>query len=184
MPRIEIELAPVDHITSDAIGPPGQRVFYIQGKKDLQVVTLILEKFQLDSLSVGIESFLSEISGRFPDLPAASSKYSPREMQITPPDEPLFRIASIELGFNLDKNLAILVIHELLPETAEEETGIVRYWCTRSQLRALEAWGAIVVAGGRPICQQCGEQLQSDDAKFCMKCGTPTSKSTVTCTKC
>jgi len=168
MPRIEIELAPVDYITSDAIGPPGQRVFYIQGKKDLQVVTLILEKFQLQSLSIGVENFLSEISERFPDLPAVSREYSPEDMQITPPVEPLFRVANIELGFNLDDDLAILVIHELLPETAEEEAGIVRYCCTRSQLRALGAWGANVVAGGRPICSQCGEP-EEPAGHFCAK---------------
>jgi len=168
MPRIEIELTPVDYITSDAIGPPGQRVFYIQGKKDLQVVTLILETFKIQYLSVVVENFLSEISGRFPDLPAATAKYNPEDMQITPPVDPLFRVANIELGFNLDDDLAILVIHELLPETAEEGAGIVRYWCTRSQLAALGAWGASVVAGGRPICPQCGEPEESD-GHFCVK---------------
>ena len=29
MPRFEIELSPVDHVTADAIGPKGQRVFYL-----------------------------------------------------------------------------------------------------------------------------------------------------------
>ena len=31
MPHEEIELRPVTHITTDAIGQPGKRVFYIQG---------------------------------------------------------------------------------------------------------------------------------------------------------
>jgi hypothetical protein len=30
MPRFEIDVDPCDHITADAIGKPGQRVFYIQ----------------------------------------------------------------------------------------------------------------------------------------------------------
>ena len=30
MPSTEIDVDPCDHITSDAIGKPGQRVFYIQ----------------------------------------------------------------------------------------------------------------------------------------------------------
>ncbi len=33
MTPIEIELNPVDHVTADAIGPPGQRVFYLQAIK-------------------------------------------------------------------------------------------------------------------------------------------------------
>lgn len=168
MPRIEIELSPVDHITSDALGPPGQRVFYLQGTKDLQIVTLIVEKFQLQSLSIGVENFLSEIAERFPDLTAASAKYTPKDMQITPPVEPLFRVANIELGFHLDDDLVILVVHELLPETAEDQPGIVRYWCTRSQLRAFGLWGVSVVSGGRPICPQCGNP-EEPEGHFCIK---------------
>ena len=34
MPRFEIDVDPLDHITADAIGPPGQRVFYIQAWQD------------------------------------------------------------------------------------------------------------------------------------------------------
>ncbi len=168
MPRIEIELSPVDHVTSDAIGPPGERVFYMQGKKDRQVVTLILEKFQLQSLSIGIENFLSEIMQSFPDLPEDSANYDPKDMQITPPVEPLFRIANIELGYNRDDDLVILIIQELLPETAEEEPGRVRFWCTRSQLRVFGLWGINVVSGGRPICPQCGEP-EEPKGHFCVK---------------
>ena len=168
MPRIEIELTPVDHITCDAIGPPGQRVFYIQGKDGRQAVTLILEKFQLQSLSIGIETFLSEIAQRFPDLPEASVEYNPSEMKIIPPVEPLFRVANIELGFNIDDDLAILIVQELLPETADEDPGSVRYWCTRSQLRRFGLWGINVVSGGRPICPQCGEP-EEPEGHFCVK---------------
>ena len=168
MPRIEIELSPVDHITCDAIGPSGRRVFYIQGKNDHQTVTLILEKFQLQSLSIGIETFLSEIAQRFPDLPAASDDFDPSDMKIVPPVEPLFRIANIELGYNFDEDLAILIIQELVPETDEEEPGHVRYWCTRSQLRRFGLWGINVVSGGRPICPQCGEPEESE-GHFCVK---------------
>ncbi|MBG7610237.1 MAG: DUF3090 domain-containing protein [Anaerolineae bacterium] len=168
MPRIELELSPVDHITCDAIGSPGQRVFYIQGKKEQEVVTLILEKFQLQSLSVGIETFLSEIAQRFPDLPAASAEYEASVMKIIPPVEPLFRIANIELGYNFDDDLAILIIQELLPETSEEEPGSVRYWCTRSQLRSFGLWGFNVVSGGRPVCPQCG-QPEEPEGHFCSK---------------
>ena len=72
MPRIEIELSPVDHITTDAIGAKGKRVFYLQGTKGDQIVTLIAEKFQIQALAVGVEQFLAEIAERFPELPEAS----------------------------------------------------------------------------------------------------------------
>ena len=51
------ELRPVDHITTDAIGPPGQRVFYVQATKGDQTVTLIVEKHQIETLPAGVEQF-------------------------------------------------------------------------------------------------------------------------------
>ena len=34
------DLASPDHFTAGAIGPPGERVFYLQGRQDRTVVTL------------------------------------------------------------------------------------------------------------------------------------------------
>ena len=60
MSRSELDLNPVQHITSDAIGKPGQRVFYLQGwrESDIQPVTLILEKLQLQTLATGLDQLL------------------------------------------------------------------------------------------------------------------------------
>ncbi|HBX69201.1 MAG TPA: DUF3090 domain-containing protein [Chloroflexi bacterium] len=169
MPRLEIELLPVDHITSDALGPKGQRVFYIQATKGKQVVTLIAEKFQVQSLAVGVEQFLAEIIEKFPDIPDASADYDETLMRITPPVDPLFRLADIGLGYNSEDDLAVLVIHELLPEGSDEDDpGVVRLWCTRSQLRALGHWGMEVATRGRPICPQCG-QPEEPEGHFCVK---------------
>ncbi|NOH00925.1 MAG: DUF3090 family protein [Chloroflexi bacterium] len=62
MPRFEIDVDPCDHITADAIGKPGQRVFYLQAYQDTRTITIIIEKAQLISLAIGIEQFLAQIS--------------------------------------------------------------------------------------------------------------------------
>jgi uncharacterized repeat protein (TIGR03847 family) len=69
MPRLEIDLRPVTHILTDAIGAPGQRVFYLQGWEGDRTVTLIVEKFQIQSLALGLNQFLEEINEKFPELP-------------------------------------------------------------------------------------------------------------------
>ena len=66
MTRINLSLDPVDHITVDAIGKPGNRVFYIQGKQGEQVVSLIIEKIQLQSLIAGVSEFLKEVVSKYP----------------------------------------------------------------------------------------------------------------------
>jgi len=168
MPRVEIEINPANRITTDAIGPPGKRVFYILAENDEQTVTLIAEKFQIQSLSAGIEQFLVEIAEKFPELQEASPDYDQNVMEIKPPVDPLFRLTDIGLGYNAGEDMVILVIHELMPDGSEEEPGIVRTWCTRSQLRALGHWGIEVANRGRPICPQCG-QPEEPEGHFCVK---------------
>jgi uncharacterized repeat protein (TIGR03847 family) len=170
MSDAEIDLNPVEHITTDAIGPPGQRVFYIQGWQGDQTVTLIVEKFQIQSLAVGAEQFLAEINEKFPDLPEAISEYADEKMQIHPPVDPLFRVGDLGLGYDQENDRVVLVAREIVGEGQEsEEGGVVRFWCTRSQLRAMCLWGMEIVTRGRPLCPQCGEPMDSEEAHFCPK---------------
>ena len=170
MPQTEIDLNPVEHITTDAIGPPGKRVFYIQGWQGDQTVTVIVEKFQIQSLAVGAEQFLAEINEKFPDLSAASGDYEDEKMRINPPVDPIFRVGDLGLGYDHESDKVVLVAREI---TAEEETpedaGVVRFWCTRSQLRAMCLWGMDVVSRGRPLCPQCGEPMDPEEKHFCPK---------------
>jgi uncharacterized repeat protein (TIGR03847 family) len=168
MPRVEIELNPITRITTDAIGPKGKRVFYIQASTEEETITLIAEKFQIQSLAVGIEQFLIEIAEQFPELPEASPEYDEALMRIQPPVDPLFRLTDIGLGYNADEDKVILVIHELLPDDSEDDPGLVRLWCTRSQLRGFGYWGLEVANQGRPICPQCG-QVEEPEGHFCVK---------------
>ena len=164
----EIDLNPVEHITTDAIGPPGQRVFYIQGWQGDQTITLIVEKFQIQSLAVGAEQFLAEINEKFPDLPEAVGEYVDEKMQIHPPVDPLFRVGDLGLGYDQENDLVVLVAREIVGEDQDrEESGVVRFWCTRSQLRAMCLWGMEIVASGRPLCPQCGEPMDSEEEHFC-----------------
>ncbi len=171
MPRIEIDLNPVNHITTDAIGQPGQRVFYIQGTTDDRVVTVIVEKVQIQTLALGVEDFLSEIQQRYPDLSSVSGSFDEALMHIQPPVDPVFRVGELGLAYDADHDLAVLVVREI--QNAEEqvdaeEANVVRFWCTRSQLAALGLWGLEVTGRGRPVCPYCGQPIDPS-GHFCPK---------------
>ena len=72
MARVEIDLNPVTHITADAIGQPGKRVFYIQGRKLEQTITLIVEKVQIQTLALGVEESMQFKLPRQLTAPAAA----------------------------------------------------------------------------------------------------------------
>jgi uncharacterized repeat protein (TIGR03847 family) len=164
-----MDIRPVTHITTDAIGQPGKRVFYLQGWQEERTVTLIVEKIQIQSLAVGYEQFLAELQERFPDLPQAEAEYDEDKMRIIPPLDPLFRVGEMGLGYDSDADLVILIAREMVAEDEDPESGsVVRFWCTRSQLRALCYWGMDVASHGRPICPQCGEPIEPS-GHFCPK---------------
>ncbi len=171
MPRSELDLNPVQHITADAIGQPGQRVFYLQGwrESDIQPVTIIIEKIQLQTLATGLEQMLGDIVRQNPALEGAAAEYDPDKMRISPPVDPLFRAGEMGLGYDAEQDLIVILVRQIVPEDGDpEEASLVRFWCTRQQAGRLAAWSAEVVKRGRPICPQCGQPMEPE-GHFCPK---------------
>jgi len=169
MPRFEIDVDPCDHITADAIGSPGQRVFYLQAYQDNRTITVLIEKAQLQSLAIGVEQFLSQISQQNPDLEEASSEFREDQMRINPPVDPLFRAGEIGLAYDKERDRVVVFTKELLTEEDEPDSAAqIRFWASRSQMRKLARWGADVVNRGRPICPQCGQPMEPE-GHFCPK---------------
>jgi uncharacterized repeat protein (TIGR03847 family) len=159
------ELRPVEHITTDAIGAPGKRVFYVQAQKGMQSVSLIVEKFQIESLAAGVEQFMAELDGQRRSLSPASADYNVEQMRIQPPVDALFRVGQVGLAYDEVDDLMALEMRELVTEGEKPDAAtqqVARFWCTRSQMRALVNWGLEVVAHGRPLCPQCGEPTEAE----------------------
>jgi len=184
MPRFELDVDPCDHLTADAIGEPGQRVFYLQAYQEQRTITVLIEKAQLQSLAIGIEQFLSaqlqslaigieqflsQIHQQNPSLREASEDFVEAQMRIHPPVDPLFRAGEIGLGYDKERDRVVIFAKELLTEEDDPETAAqVRFWGTRDQMRKLARWGADVVNRGRPICPQCGQPMEPE-GHFCPK---------------
>jgi uncharacterized repeat protein (TIGR03847 family) len=169
MNDIDLTLNPVDNITVDAIGKPGNRVFYIQAQKGDQTVSLLIEKIQLQSLIMGVNDFLDEIAGRYEDLPEAEADFREEEMQIQLPVDPLFRVGDMGLAYDETDDRVCMIAKENPADEDEKKTGgVVRFWCSRAQLLAMANWAMLVVKRGRPICPQCGEPMEPE-GHFCPK---------------
>lgn len=162
MSRINIDLNPVTHITVDAIGQPGERVFYLQGKGPEEEITLLIEKFQIQTLALAVENLMSELREKAPDLPEASPDYDEEDMTLEPPLDPLFRVGELSLGYDPGQDLLILIAKEVAFEmsgTEEPEASEIRFWCTRSQIWAMGRWGIELASRGRPVWPSTGEPI-------------------------
>ncbi len=163
MSRINIDLNPVTHLTVDAIGQPGERVFYLQGRNPDQVITLLVEKFQIQTLALAIENLMSELRDKTPGLADASPEYEEDKMTLDPPLDPLFRVGELSLGYDPEQDLMVLIAKEVpldLSEDSDEESlSEVRFWCTRSHLWAMGRWGIELASRGRPVWPSTGEPI-------------------------
>jgi probable phosphoglycerate mutase len=156
------DLNPVSRVTVGALGEPGQRTFFLQGRQDTTMVTLVAEKEQMNSLAQGVTELLSRLGDKT-DAPAGISAY---ELALEQPVEPLFRIGQLGLGYDQENDLIVIVAYAQ-PENEEQETvDVVRFWASRDQMRALARQVAEVAAAGRPTCVLCGRPIDPE-GHFC-----------------
>jgi uncharacterized repeat protein (TIGR03847 family) len=164
MPPEIYDLNPVMHITADAIGPPGQRVFYLQAGQEDTLVTLVLEKEQVQALAISVEQMLEELEKRSPQSVGQIELISQYDLVLREPIEPLFRVGQMGLGYDEDNDLLIVVAQELTDE--DEEMSVASFWATRGQMKALSEHSLRVVEAGRPTCPLCERPIDSD-GHFC-----------------
>jgi uncharacterized repeat protein (TIGR03847 family) len=158
------DLNPVLYITADAIGPPGQRVFYLQASYGDTLVTLVLEKEQVQALAISVEQMLEELEKRNPQSAGGIELISQYDLVLREPIEPAFRVGQLGLGYDEEKDMLIVVAQELTDDG--EEMSVARFWATRAQMKALSDHSLRVVESGRPICPLCNRPMDPE-GHFC-----------------
>ena len=144
-----------------------------------QVVTAMFESGRHDAEVIISERGLKQVSDtgaieKFCDEaiaenPKAVAEYVEENMHIHPPLDPLFRTGELGLGYDTENDLVVLIARELLAEEQDlTEANVVRFWCSRDQIRALCHWGMEVASRGRPLCPQCGQPMDPE-GHFCPK---------------
>lgn len=164
-----MELERVDKITTGAVGEPGQRTFFLQARQDDRVVTILVEKEQVELLGTSILEILAAVGTETGGGPPEE------ELELDPPLEPRWRAGRLSIGYAQDRDLMLLELEELVQseedeggdepsaESEDEPSGErIRIWATREQMFALARHGAAVVSRGRPRCRFCGNPIDPD----------------------
>jgi len=134
-----VDLDPVDRITADAIGEPGERTFYLQARKGPELVTIMVEKQQVELLASSILEILSRVGKETAAGPPEEA------MELEEFVEPMWRAGRLSIGYLEERDLLLLEVEEVLDE--EEEVvreaervrladgsdggcrGTARWWC-------------------------------------------------------
>lgn len=153
------DLEAVNRITAGAVGPRGQRVFYVQARRGSRLISLAAEKEQVRALADAVSRLLDSLAEKNPRL-ATSDDMLVTDMSLEEPLEPEFRVAQMGLGYDAERDLVVLLIQGIA-ESEEADAPSARFSASRPQMRALSVHAAQVVAAGRPICGNCGRPIDA-----------------------
>jgi uncharacterized repeat protein (TIGR03847 family) len=156
------ELDPVVRLTAGAVGEPGERTFYLQGRSADQLVTLLAEKEQVRALAVSITQMLDALPGA-EDAPE-EQPVPAGELELEEPLLPEWRIGPMALHYDDARDRIMLIASELVDEeeNPEAEAATARFVATRAQARALAEHAEEVVEAGRPRCRFCGFPMDAE----------------------
>lgn len=152
------EFANPDLFTAGTIGPPGQRVFYLQAREGSALVTLKCEKEHVRALG----EYLERLLARLGPAPAAGAA----DLALVEPVTAAWAVGSIGVGYDEGADRVVLVLGELREDDADAagegevpEGASGRIRLTRAQTAAFVERARGLVAAGRSACQLCGQPV-------------------------
>jgi uncharacterized repeat protein (TIGR03847 family) len=156
-------LAP-DYFTTGAVGPPGQRVFYLQGREKRTVVTLKVEKEQISALA----DYVAGLLAKLPDAGTVNT-----ELPLLEPVEAAWAVGALGLGYDESSDRLVVVANEATEQEEEDgeeaeqaveateaeavEGATARFLITRAQAAAFVERARALIRAGRPICPMCSQ---------------------------
>src|SRR5262249_22287296 len=118
-----------DHFTTGAVGPSGQRVFYLQARQARQLVTLKVEKEQVRALAEYLAGLLTRLKARDVE--------TPDDLALLEPVEAAWSVGSIGVGYDEGRDRIVIEAGALLEGESEGEAASARFRITPAQAKSL-----------------------------------------------
>ena len=153
------------HFTAGAVGPPGQRVFYLQSRQGARLVTLKVEKEHVRALG----EYLTGLLARVKDAPSPARG----SIELLEPVEAVWDVGSLAVGYDEAQDRVVVEASELQEEAEEgaeeaaaEESGpqpaMARFRITRGQAAAFVERANDLMKPSRPSCPVCSRPMDPE----------------------
>ncbi|KQU03040.1 hypothetical protein ASG56_19770 [Rhodococcus sp. Leaf7] len=168
MPRAIHVFRTPDRFVAGTVGEPGDRSFFLQAVHDARVVSVALEKQQVQVLADRVGLLLDEVARRFgTDVPPEEADPTDIDPLVMPVDAE-FRVGTMGLGWDADAGAVVVELlavteteldESVVLDDTDEGPDAVRVFLSPEQAREFAARSERVIAAGRPPCPLCGEPL-------------------------
>jgi uncharacterized repeat protein (TIGR03847 family) len=119
VPRRIFDFGVPDRFVAGTVGQPGNRTFFLQARKGSALVSVVLEKVQVQVLAERLALLLAEVARRGAQVPEA---LAPSDDDSAPLGEPLveaFRVGTMTLGW--DPQREQVVVEARAQQAADED---------------------------------------------------------------
>lgn len=141
-------------IDAQTFGQPGQRTFRLRIVGDnAQTASLWLEKEQMQALSLALKQMLGQLE--YDDTPPPPDA---GEFPVVADHD--FRVGRMGMGFHAEDRTIVLFMYEVTVEDEADPT--LRARLSQEQCASLGAQLDEIIAGGRPVCQLCGQPIEPE----------------------
>ena len=168
---------PPERFVAGTVGPPGQRTFFLQARAGTRIVSVALEKQQVQALAERIDELLDEVMSNELNeamIPAVAPLGLDDAEPLEQPIEEEFRAGTMTLSWDPgDERVVIEVfpyseaavvtpdqVDEDFEEPEPEEVFLVRL--PPGPARAFVKRAEQVLDAGRPSCPFCGNPIDPD----------------------
>ncbi|MDQ3955729.1 MAG: DUF3090 domain-containing protein [Actinomycetota bacterium] len=152
--------------TTDYVGQPGERAFYLQARWGQTVLSFSLEKQQVSVLADKLRELLMMVDAK--DTIGGANPARDPALKLQTPVEPEWRIGTMGLAYEEDEDRVVLLAEPADldegpgGEIVESDEPALRFLLRRDQVRAFILHASAIVAEGRPTCQLCGLPMDPD----------------------
>jgi len=177
MPPIVHGFDPPERFVAGTVGPPGQRTFFLQARAGARLVSVSLEKQQVQALAERVDELLDEVMTNAASeaiVPAVAPLGLDDSDPLEQPIEEEFRAGTMTLSWDPDDERVVIevfpfteaavVTPDQLDEDFEEpepdEVLLVRL--PAGPARAFVKRAEQVLDAGRPSCPFCGNPIDPD----------------------
>src|SRR6478609_6175026 len=168
---------PPERFVAGTVGPPGQRTFFLQARAGARLVSVALEKQQVQALAERVDELLDEVMSNEHNeslIPAVAPLGLDDSAPLEQPIEEEFRAGTMTLSWDpADERIVIEVfpfseaavvspdqLDEEIIEPEPDEVLVVRL--APGAARAFVKRSAQVLDAGRPSCPFCGNPIDPD----------------------
>lgn len=151
---MKYEFTRPERFVAGTVGEPGERAFYLQIRTSTRLLSVAVEKAQVQAISTRLEVMISEIRKSSPLL--SIEKLAKDDQPLESPIDAEFQIGAMSLAWDEITQMICIQLFELEDDEEDAEGEIVEVNITLAMAAAFSLRSKAVVNAGRLPCPFCG----------------------------